>query len=351
MTLSTETLENVLTLIDEGFTLEASTVEDRGRSRIHTLSAARTGDTEELIFKAAPEGEEDDAGIPADARLLALLSQETSIPVPEVLGIIDEHPDVPTPSFVMNVMGGEALPYETVGRLPDDVLGSIAGQVGSHLGELHRVDCIESYGHVTSESAAVQGGLPADPAEELVVTSGLDSWTEFLDRWLDRELQRHADSRFSDLTPALRSWASDRIEAYDDPYGPVLGRNDHGLHNLLVDREEGELTAMLDWAYTLGVAPAFDFEYAAYLFSGAFLAGLPGVEDRRELVRTEMTAGYRSTAASLAADVTAPHPLYEMLAMSRIMNDFELLDLPEGRTDQVATRVEADARALIEESR
>lgn len=345
---SQATLAKALEAIDPAFKLEDVRPVDRGRSRIYRLSAVRSGTAEELLFKAAPADEGEDPGIPADGRLLALLSRETSIPVPTVLGIFDDHPSVPAPSFVMREMDGETAPYEAIGRLSDGTIGSLAAGIGSHLGELHRVDCIDSYGHVTrSDTDSLRGGVPDDPAVELAVTSGIDSWPAFERRWLDRELRRHADSRFGSLTPDLRAWADERLGEWNDPVGPVLGRNDHGLHNLLLAPGAGEVTAVLDWGYTLGVAPAFDFEYAAYLYSGAFLAGLPDVADRRDLVRRRMLAGYRSSAPDLAAAVSTPRPLYELLAMVRVMNDFELLDLPDGTREQVATRLEADAKASI----
>ncbi|MEF8842037.1 MAG: hypothetical protein V5A62_10485 [Haloarculaceae archaeon] len=95
--------------------------------------------------------------------------------------------------------------------------------------------------------------------------------------------------------PRLESWFEERIEEPTGPFSPVLGRNDHGLHNLLADRDTGEVTSMIDWAYTLAVPPAFDFGFAEYLFGGSFLSGLPGFRDRQALVREAMRAGYRST--------------------------------------------------------
>ena len=104
---------------------------------------------------------------------------------------------------------------------------------------------------------------------------------------------------------------------------------------------------MLDWAYTLAVPAAFDFEFAAYLYSGAFLAGLPGVSDRRSLVRESMLSGYRTAAPELTDRVATPEPLYEVLAMVRIMNDFESLDLPDGHEPDVKERIVTHAQALV----
>lgn len=163
-----------------------------------------------------------------------------------------------------------------------------------------------------------------------------------------RELDRHAESRFSELTPQLRHWVEASVEDLQGPFEPVLGRNDNGLHNLLIDPATGEITAMLDWGYTLAVPATFDFEFAVYLFSGAFLAGLPDVSDRRSLVRKAMLDEYQTVAPDRADELVAPEPLYEALAMTRIMNDFHHLDIPEDSEPAVIGRIRNDLRALLE---
>jgi aminoglycoside phosphotransferase (APT) family kinase protein len=344
-----DVLATALGLVDEEYRLVDAERIGRGRSRLSRLRAKRRGAVETLVFKAAPPGEESDPGLSADARLLSLLGERTSIPVPRVAGIVDDHPTVPTPALLMEDLDGDEEPYEAIARFDDSALETFAERMGAYLGELHGIDCLDAYGHVRpADGETLRGGLPDDPAAELT-TSGIDSWPTFLERWSERELERHAESRFDSLTPELRPWIESRRTGRRDAVGPVLGRNDHGLHNLLVDRASGEIAAVLDWAYTLGVAPSFDFEYAAYLYSGAFLAGLPAVADRRGLVRAAMLSGYRSTAPEpVAGAVAEPQPLYQLLAMIRVMNDFELLDLPGDRSAEVAERLAADARALID---
>lgn len=343
-----DALATALRLVDEEYRLVDAEPIDRGRSRLYRLRTTRCGNPETLVFKAAPPGEETDPGISTDARLLSLLGERTSIPVPRVRGIVDDHPSVPTPGFVMDELDGNEEPYEEIGRFDDDALETFAERMGAYLGELHGIDCLDAYGHARpAGEETLQGGLPDDPAAELT-TSGIGAWSTFLERWSERELERHAESRFGSLTPELRPWIETRRTECHDGAGPVLGRNDHGLHNLLVEPGSGEITAVLDWAYTLGVAPSFDFEYAAYLYSGAFLAGLPEVTDRREPVRAAMLSGYHSTAPEPAAvAVSDPQPLYQLFAMIRVMNDFELLDIPGDGTAAVTERLAAEARALI----
>lgn len=128
-----------------------------------------------------------------------------------------------------------------------------------------------------------------------------------------------------------------------------MGRNDHGLHTLLVDPVTGAVTGVLDWGYTLVVSAAFDVEFAVYLHGGAFLAGLPDVRDRRPLVREAMLSGYRAVAPDPAGTLEPAEPLYGALATVRITNDFRHLDPPEGAETAVTDRIRADARAPLAE--
>jgi aminoglycoside phosphotransferase (APT) family kinase protein len=348
-TLTDDTIAQMLRVVDPDWSLRSATPAERGFCRVFRVTVEQTGERDDrtLYLKATPG--ENDGGIPADARLLTLLGRRTGIPVPTVLGVVDESAEVPAPFYVMTAMPGTELPYERVGHLPEETLRTLAAQVGASLGELHGIEGLDGFGHITHDpDRALAGGRPAGTVADLTV-DGSDTWAGFLRAWVDRELDRHADSRFDRLTPALREWCDDRVATVPEPTRPVPGRNDHGLHNLLVDEATGDLRAMLDWAYTLAVTPAFDVEYAVYLFSGAFLAGLPDVCDRRELVRAAMLAGYRSRAPDRADALAEPTPLYELLAAVRVMNDFDQLRLPDGSDQQVASALADDVEAIIDD--
>ena len=319
---------------------------ERGFCSVYRVVVGDDGATRELYLKASPDGRA--WSVPTESRLQAVLDARTSIPVPEVLGVVDEHETLPTPCFLMDALPGEAVAYERVGRLEDHALRRLARETGAYLGELHSVPAVDRFGHVRHDAPAQTGGRPDGDPAALTVGDPRDDWRIALRERVDHELDRHADSRFSDLTPELRAWFDAGIEGLEGTFEPVLGRNDHGLHNLLVDPETGEITAMLDWAYTLAVPAAYDFEFAVYLYSGSFLAGLPGVSDRRPSVREAMLSGYRATAPDRAEAVSTPEPLYEALAMVRIMNDFRHLDLPDGTEGAVMDRIRADAHTLID---
>jgi hypothetical protein len=340
------TLEEVLRVADSAWELREAVPAERGFCSVYRIVVADDETTTELYLKASPDGQE--WAVPTEARIQSVLDVRTSIPVPEVVSVTDVHETLPTPHYLMRALPGEEVAYERVGRLEDDVLRRLARETGRYLAELHSVPAVDSFGHVRHSAPDITGGQPEGDPANLTVGDPREDWPTYLRERVNHELDRHADSSFSDLTPELKRWFEAGIEELEGPFTPVLGRNDHGLHNLLVDPETGEITAMLDWGYTLAVPAAYDFEFAVYLYSGAFLAGLPDVSDRRSLVRESMLSGYRATAPDRAESVSTPEPVYEALAMVRIMNDFHHLDLPAGTESTVVDRIRTDVRALLD---
>ncbi|MDS0293700.1 phosphotransferase family protein [Halogeometricum luteum] len=343
---SRATLARMLRRVEPNAELRGYARVDRGFGSIYRLDVRDDEGDGERYLKASPDGET--RSVPTEPRIQSVLRALTSMPVPTVRGVVDDHGTLPTPYFVMDALPGERVAYERVCRLDDGALRRLARETGEQLGELHSVPAVDAFGLVGHDGPPLTGGRPDGDPATLTVEDACEDWPTFLRGYVGRELDRHADSRFSRLTPTLERWFDAGIGRLDGPFDPVLGRNDHGLHNLLVDPETGEITAVLDWGYTLAVPAAFDFEFAVYLYGGAFLAGLPDVSDRREPVREAMLSGYRATAPERVGRVSTPEPRYEALAMVRIMNDFHHLDVPEGAEGAVTDRIEADVRALLD---
>jgi hypothetical protein len=357
------TLERMLQRVEPDWSLREAEPVESGFSAVYRLGVDG-GDVGECYLKCTPDG--DGEGVSADARIQRLLEVETEIPVTPVLGVVDEDTDLPAPFHLTAAVSGETLPYEAVGRLSDDTMRAIARDVGRHLGSLHALDAVDSFGYVASGGPSLDGERPSGEPSDLRVVRGRETWPEYLWARTRAELDRHTDSQFAGLTDDLRSWFETRIEALEGPFDPRLGRNDHGFHNLLVDSEAGSMAAQPDWAYTHAVPPAFDVEFAVYLYGGSFLAGLPGgrdrsvttssrhevrgePRDRRPLVREALLAGYEETAPELVGRVREPTPCYELLAATRVTNDFGHLDLPAGRERTVFERFRADVEATLED--
>lgn len=340
--ISAGTIERMVRIADPTLEIDAVVPAERGFCAVYRVVTT----TSEFYVKASPDGEP--WSIPTEARIQAVIDARTSIPVPAVIAVVDDHDRLPTPFYLMSALPGEERPYEDVGRLDDDTLTRLAGETGRYLAALHSIPGPDAFGHVRHEGPELAGGRPSGDPAVLTVGTPYGTWQSYLRARVDQALDRHADSQFSELTPELAAWFETGIQELSGPFEPVLGRNDHGLHNLLIDGDTGEISGMLDWGYTLAVPAAFDFAFAVYLLSGAFLAGLPDVRDRRPLVREAMRSGYHATAPDLATRVSTRNPLYEALAMVRIMNDFHHLDVPDGSEQAVRQSIRADVRTLLE---
>jgi hypothetical protein len=114
-----ETIERMLAVVDETWDLRAVSAPEYGTCSVYHVDVETSSGPRECVLKAAPgDGE---WGISTEARVLSLLGARTGIPVPEVLGVVDEHREFPSPFFVMDRLPGSEVPYRQVGRLSDAV--------------------------------------------------------------------------------------------------------------------------------------------------------------------------------------------------------------------------------------
>lgn len=342
------TVEAMVRTVRPGWRVREATLADRGYTAVYHVTAGTGDGTREVVLKAAPD--DGDHGIRAEARLLALLGQRTALPVPGLLGAVDDHDDLPAPALLMDAMAGDRLPERAVGTLPDDALRRLARETGEHLAALHGLDVVDGFGHVGCEpSPALRGGRPENPATELVVGDGRESWPAQVRAWAAEPLDDLAGTRFEALVPRVRAAVGEAVDALDGPFDPALGRIDHGLHNLLVDGETGSVEAVLDWAFTLAVPPAYDLATIEHQLGGGAWSALPEHPDRRPLVREAMLDGYRSASGEVPAAYDAERPLYELLATLRAMQHLEagLAAIPDERVDEAAEGLVEHVERLI----
>lgn len=344
-----ETIARMIRTSNPEWELEDAVPAERGHTAVYHTEIDMDGGVRRCVLKASP----DDLahGIVAESRLLALLDDRTSIPVPAVIAVVDDHDDLPTPFFLMEAMPGTALPYRETGLVSDRVLRRIARQTGEYLGELHSVDAVASFGAVSYDrSARLVGGQPAVGVDRFGVENGFDSWSAFLSASVDPELDTLETSRFADLAPRIRSGIRDRIQSLTGSFAPVLGRIDHGVHNLLVRPEDGDIEAVIDWGFTLAVTPGYDLQTVEWVLSGAVLSPLPDASDRRALVRDAMADGYRETAPYPSGEMAEHGTLYELMAVLRALNHLDegVAKVPEGSEETVATGLRTDVERILE---
>lgn len=195
------TLEAMVQHTDPAWELRTATPAERGFCTAYRVEVGGDSTLRECYLKASPDGQR--WGIPTEARIQAVLDRETTIPVPKVLTVVDEHDSHPAPFYVMCGRPGEDLAYERVGRLEDNALRRLARETGEYLGELHAVPAVEQFGHVRHDGPTLHGERPSGDPAILTIDDPREDWQNFVREYSDRELDRHEDSLFSGLTAEL----------------------------------------------------------------------------------------------------------------------------------------------------
>jgi len=349
--LSRAEVDEMVSLVEPSCRVREATAVEKGHSAVYRVRVTAPDGQRQCVLKAVAD--DDHRGIATEARLLTLLAEHTTIPVPGVIGAVDRHDDVPAPFVLMESVPGTQHQFEETSALPDRHLERLARQTGEYLGQLYALDAVDSFGVVShSVATTCHGGRPPSNLDQLQVREGRDSWRPFLWAMVERELDQHASTQFADLTPALRSWFDERVDAVSEPASPVLGRIDHGVHNLLMDADTGDIESMLDWEFALAVTPGYDLQCVEYVLSGAVLSPIPGRPDRRELVREAMIEGYEpvtGTPTGAIPEYREYHALFELLAVVRSMNhlDSGLAKVPADHETAVAAGLRAEAESFL----
>jgi hypothetical protein len=347
-TLPRDAIERMVEEVRPGWTVTDATLADDGHTSVYHLSVEAADGAQEIVLKATPDGQP--RGVGMEARLMTVLSERTSIPVPWVHGAVERHGDLRAPFFLMAAVEGADLSFEETPTLADDAIERTARETGRYLAQLHALDAVDVFGQVTVEGQAPGGDRPPTDLGGLTVWEPTGSWPERLDAWVDDHLDVLEGSRFDDLVPALADHLSREVDALSGPFEPVLGRVDHGVHNLLLDAETGSIEAMLDWAFTLSVPPTYDLSCVEYVLSGSVLAPLPDAPDRQALVREALCAGYRGEAGALPEHYREHRQCYQLLSrvlsMTHVAGD--IAQVPEEDYDVVAAALRREAEAAMD---
>jgi aminoglycoside phosphotransferase (APT) family kinase protein len=223
----------------------------------------------EAVLKATTAGFVDPQVARAEPRLFELLGRETTIPVPEVYGFVDQHDEYPAPFYLLERVDGVNVEGNP-DRLTAAARERVVREAGENLAALHALGTLPRVGGVgvTDGDLAVIDGEhgPVDDLREWVragveqALAALEDGTYFPDLAADPQ-------RFADLVPALRAELDDRLDALSEPAAPRYCHWDYRYGNLLVDPETGETRAVLDWANLTAAEPAYNLaKVEAHLF-------------------------------------------------------------------------------------
>ncbi|QLH77040.1 phosphotransferase [Halosimplex rubrum] len=312
-------IEEMIAAVTDGWTVRSASAIDDGGNETVTVTAETADGPRECVLKATDE-ESGGGNLAAEAKLLRLLGAETAVPVPEVYGVVPDHPDLPTPLYLMERVDGDPLPTDA-SAIPDDEMAEYARQVGRSIAEVHDIDAFDGYGPVVVAEHAEPGDLggtrPLAREYGLALYDPRDSWASQLSATAERMLDGLADGRFGDQVPDLRAAIDRRQRRLDLSGSPAIARVDHNPGNLAVDRESRSVTGLLDWGLVRTTDREYDLACAEQGLCGLSSLG----SKRRECIRSELYEGYREV-RGLPADEAfdARRRLYVLIFHTANMN-------------------------------
>lgn len=341
-TLSNAQLTQILDTIEPAWTVREATHVDGGVHAVYRL-AIETGDgTETTYLKATPP--ERPATVDREARLISGIRASSDIPVPTVLGVVDEHDELPAPYVLLSTMPGETRIRPSLPSVPDEELRRIAYQSGQYLAHLHDIDAVDAYGFLTHDGPSLAGDRPNDDFSTIRVADPTDDWHDCLRTWAEGALKQLEETRFADVVPRAEPPVEAEIEAVDGSFEPVLARIDHSIENTLV--EDGNVRAFIDWEFTIAATPAYDLSCVTWSLAGGPYQFSPDATDRRPLVHEALLDGYGEVVSEARIQqLHANRGCYELLSTLRSMvhleDWFELFDLGD-QVDRAAVQLRAE---------
>jgi aminoglycoside phosphotransferase (APT) family kinase protein len=323
-----------------------------GQHVVYLLTVASDDGPRECVLKATPPAMP--ATCDVEARMLAIVDEHTTVPVPEVFGAVDEHPDLPAPFFLAARVPGRDFDRTDLGTLSATHVDALARSSGRHLASLHGMDAVDGYGYVGVEyDEPLDGGRPSANTDQLTVADPTDDWRACLHDSVDSVVAGLDETRFAGLRETVAPAVDAAIDAIDDQSGPAVCRIDHSLDNVLVDSDSGETTAFLDWEFQFAGTPAYDLAFVERSLAGGAWGFTPDAPTRHERVREALLAGYRDAGGDAVADrFRANRDAYALLVDAHELFNFEdaldVFDVPEPQREAAADRLRATVRDRCE---
>lgn len=347
--LSRDDVDAMVESIAPNWTVRDATLAQSGFMAVYRLTLETQNGPDECFLKAARDDE--DQGIALEARLLTLLDAQTEVPVPTVYGVVDEHPKLPAPFFLMEAMPGSSVSRRGIDDISTDVLEGVARSMGRYLADLHDLDAVGGFGFLEPDlSDPLRGDRPSGDVGSIRVADPITDWPKYVRESVDGPLTALADGPFADLVPDIRTAVDTRAAELSGPHRPVLAHVDASIENTLFDEGSGEVTAMLDWAFTIGATPAYDLVFVEHSLKGGPWWFVPSTPDHGSLIREGLIEGYRPHApAHVVEQFRAHHDLYELLAVTHSMLHFEDRIRTEGATEKQIEDARERHREVVED--
>jgi aminoglycoside phosphotransferase (APT) family kinase protein len=354
-TLTDETITEIVQLLEPTWSVREASLATAGFHIVYHLDIETATGSRQCILKATPPDADPVCG--DEARLLAILNSHTDLPVPEVLGVVDEHPEFPTPMFLATELPGSNHDRTALTDYSTAQIEALGRSTGRHLAALHDLT-VDAYGFVgIDRGESLTGGRPSADRSQVVVEDPIDDWIEYLDQERERVCDTLENTRFADLEAIVRPALAAEIDDLTGEFEPVVARIDQSLDNVLVDPGTHEVVGLLDWEFCVAATPAYDIEFVAESLSGGHLTLVPEHPNPRDRIRSAILEGYREAGGeSVVEQFHANRRCYEFLNTAHAMTTFEpwfddidVGDATERQRDAAAASLRDRALELIEE--
>ncbi|WP_227355132.1 phosphotransferase family protein [Haladaptatus salinisoli] len=322
-TISHETITEMVQHIEPTWEVQKATPADDGHHIVYHLDIEAEIGRRQCVLKATPP--EKSPTCDDEARLLAILDTHTSLPIPDVLGVVDEHEYLPTPFFLSSTLPGANHNRIDLTEFSETAVERLARSTGRHLAELHSLDAVDSYGFVGVDAdETLSGERPSARVEQIVVQNPTHSWVDYLTAEVDRVVTGLDATRFGDLGATVRPVLEARIHALSGEFDSVIARIDQSLDNVLLDSETSAVTGLLDWEFCIAATPAYDLAFVEHSLSGGNWKFVPEVPDHQATIRSAMLDGYSEARSSrIVEQFRESRDCYALLANLHSMLNFE----------------------------
>lgn len=256
--------EDVRGIVDElvdGWAVETIERMRQGTDFVASLDVRTPAGDREAVLKATTADLVPPVVARSEPRLLALVGEETSIPVPDVYGYCDDHSGYPSPFYLLEYVPGENYEGESDGPAPA-VREQVVHEAGRNLAELHDLGPLPANGRIgvrDGELAVLDSKdhPQYDDYRECLLENAGDALDAFDEGGYFPGLADDPE-RFADLASDLRSYLRETVPALPEPDPPTYAHTDYRYGNLLVDHESGRTNAVLDWANASAADPAYN---------------------------------------------------------------------------------------------
>jgi len=309
--ISPSKVSDIVSGLESSWTVQKIEPIDKGLNTTFRIDVEMPEGDEFYVFKTSKRSPEK---IKGEYRLHRLLNEETTIPVPEVYHGFDEHPQIPTPFFIMDGIRGEHL-QRYPEKPPLETERTIAETLGYYIGQLQEMDLFSEFGDIRKRSskASDSDGQSSCNRYGLAIDNRHSTWPSRLRETALDIIDTVSETPFEDLVPEMKRVVDSEVDAMEGDFRAVIGRIDYYYENMLVNENHDSIRSLIDWDLAMTVEPEYDLACAEVAICGP----LDLKSDRRKQIRSALEQGYE-TAHSQPVSWSRRHRLLYILVQHSV---------------------------------